>query len=146
MAKMIFVNLPVADVARATAFYQALGFEKNEQFSNSQGSAMQWTDTINVMLLARPLFSSFTQKAIADPFTQTTSLLALGLDDRAAVDAITQAAVAAGGRELHEPEDHGFMYSRAFEDLDGHGWGPFSMDVAAHAEAMAQGDAQHAEG
>ncbi|MGQ7310010.1 VOC family protein, partial [Streptococcus suis] len=103
------------------------------QFSNEQAAAMQWSDTICVMLLAKPFFAGFTQKAIADPFTQTTAIFTLGLDDRAGVDAITEAAVAAGGRELHEPEDHGFMYSRAFEDLDGHGWGPFTMDVAAHA-------------
>ncbi|PCD04553.1 lactoylglutathione lyase [Sphingomonas spermidinifaciens] len=137
MARMIFVNLPVEDVARATAFYQAVGFARNEQFSNAQGSAMQWSDTIHVMLLARDLYATFTTKKIIDPRTESGALLALSFDDRAAVDAITEAALAAGGRELHEPEDHGFMYSRAFEDPDGNGWGPFTMDVAAHAAAMA---------
>lgn len=137
MARMIFVNLPVEDVARAAAFYQAIGFEKNEQFSNAAGAAMNWSETIHVMLLSRDLYATFTAKRIIDPRTESGVLLALSFDDRAGVDAITAAALAAGGRELHEPEDHGFMYSRAFEDPDGNGWGPFTMDVAAHAAAMA---------
>jgi uncharacterized protein len=135
MARMIFVNLPVTDVVRATAFYEAIGFTRNEQFSNPQGSAMNWSETIHVMLLSRELYATFTDKKLIDPHTETGVLLALSFDDRAAVDAITEAALGAGGRELHEPEDHGFMYSRAFEDPDGNGWGPFTMDVAAHAAA-----------
>lgn len=141
MAKMIFVNLPVADVAAATAFYQALGFEKNDQFSNAQASSMVWSDAIYVMLLDHAFYATFTSKQIADARTHSAALFALSFEDRAGVDAITEAAVAAGGRELHDPEDMGFMYSRAFEDLDGHGWGPFHMDMAAHAEATAQGTA-----
>lgn len=138
MTKRIFVNLPVGNVAAATAFYEALGFEKDPTFSNAQASAMRWSDTIFVMLLDHALYATFTDKAIMDPRTQSGALLALSFEDRGAVDAVTQAAVAAGGRELHEPEDHGFMYSRAFEDLDGHGWGPFCMDSAAAERAMAQ--------
>lgn len=139
MPKMIFVNLAVADVAAATAFYEAIGFEKNEQFSNERGSGMMWSDTIHVMLLDRDFYATFTPKRIIDPRTESGVLLALSFDDRAAVDAITHAALAAGGRELHDPEDQGFMYSRAFEDLDGHGWGPFSMDMAAMPAQM-EGD------
>ena len=131
MTKMIFVNLPVADVAAATAFYEAIGFEKNPKFSNEQASSMMWSDTIGFMLLAHPFYATFTDKRIIDARTTSGMLLALALDSRAAVDAITDAALAAGARELHGPEDHGFMYSRAFEDLDGHGFGPFWMDPAA---------------
>ena len=131
MAKMIFVNLPVSDVARSTAFYESLGFEKNAKFSNEQGSAMMWSDTIHVMLLAKPFFSTFTPKQIADAKTSTCGLFALSLDSKADVDAIVEAALAAGGGEPHGPEDLGFMYSRAFEDPDGHGFGPFWMDPAA---------------
>jgi predicted lactoylglutathione lyase len=134
MPKMIFVNLPVTDVAKATAFYEAIGFTKNAMFSNEQASAMIWSDTINVMLLDRSFYATFTRKEIIDAKIMSGVLLATAHDSRADVDAITQAAVAAGGRELHDPEDMGFMYSRAFEDLDGHGWGPFHMDMAA-AEA-----------
>ena len=140
MAKMIFVNLPVEDVAASTAFYEALGFEKNAAFSNEQASSMMWSDAIFVMLLAKPFFSTFTPKTIADARTTTGGLFALSFDSRAEVDRITQAAIAAGGGEPHGPEDHGFMYSRAFEDLDGHGWGPFWMDPVA-AE---QGPPEHA--
>ena len=138
MSKMIFVNLPVADVASATTFYTAIGFEKNAMFSTEQASALAWSDTISVMLLDHGFYSTFTTKRIIDAKTTSGMLLALSFDDRAEVDAITDAAVAAGGRELHDPEDLGFMYSRAFEDLDGHGWGPFFMDMAAAATTMGQ--------
>ncbi len=138
MSKMIFVNLPVADVASATTFYTAIGFEKNAMFSTEQASAMAWSDTISVMLLDHGFYSTFTTKRIIDAKTTSGMLLALSFDDRAEVDAITDAAVAVGGRELHDPEDLGFMYSRAFEDLDGHGWGPFFMDMAAAAATMGQ--------
>ena len=138
MSKMIFVNLPVADVASATTFYTAIGFEKNAMFSTEQASAMAWSDTISVMLLDHGFYSTFTTKRIIDAKTTSGMLLALSFADRAEVDAINDAAVAAGGRELHDPENLGFMYSRAFEDLDGHGWGPFFMDMAAAAATMGQ--------
>lgn len=138
MAKMIFVNLPVADVAASTAFYTALGMTKDERFSNDVASAMIWSDTISFMLLSHDFYVTFTPKPIADAHTTSAALLALAFDSREEVDAITQAAIAAGGREAHDPEDHGFMYSRAFEDLDGHGFGPFYMDMAAAEAAMEQ--------
>ena len=131
--RMIFVNLPVADVAASTAFYEAIGMVKNEAFSNAQGSAVAWSDTIHFMLLDHALYASFTPKKIIDAHTGSGALIALSLESRAAVDAITDAAIAAGAREAHDPEDEGFMYSRAFEDLDGHGFGPFWMDPAAAA-------------
>jgi len=141
MSKMIFVNLAVGDVPAATGFYEAIGFVKDDRFSNDRGSGMTWSETIHVMLLDRDFYATFTPKRIIDAKTESGVLLALSFDDRAAVDAITQAALAAGGRELHDPEDEGFMYSRAFEDLDGHGWGPFTMDMAAAEAAHADGAA-----
>lgn len=137
MPKMIFVNLPVADVAKATAFYEAIGFTKNTMFSSPQGSAMVWSDTIHVMLLDRAFYATFTPKPIIDAHAMSGVLLALAFDGRAEADAITEAAIAAGAREAHDPEDHGYMYSRAFEDLDGHGWGPFYMDLDAAAASFA---------
>lgn len=131
MAKMIFVNLPVTDLAASTAFYEAIGMTRNPQFSNDAGAAMNWTDTITVMLLTHDLYGTFTSKTIADTHRTSAVLIALGLDSREEVDAITKAALAAGGTELHDAEDEGFMYSRAFADPDGHGFGPFWMDVAA---------------
>jgi predicted lactoylglutathione lyase len=144
MAKMIFVNLPVADVARSTAFYEAIGFEKNAQFSAEHASSMKWTDTITIMLVGHAFYGTLTPKPIADAHATSGALIALGFDSRAEVDAITEAAIAAGGREAHDPEDEGFMYSRAFEDLDGHGFGPMWMDVDAAVAAMSQGETEAA--
>lgn len=137
MTKTIFVNLPVADVARATAFYEAIGCRKNAMFSNEQASAMEWSDTISFMLLDHAFYATFTTKAIADTHATSAVLLCLSQDSRAAVDAITEAALAAGGRETREKQDMGFMYGRVFEDLDGHTFEPMVMDIAAAAVAMA---------
>lgn len=141
MPNMIFVNLPVADVARATAFYEAVGFTRDARFSGDHASAMQWADSFAVMLLDRAFYATFTPKRIIDATQESGALLALSLDSRAEVDAITERALAAGGREAHEPEELGFMYSRSFEDPDGHGWGPFWMDVEAAVAAMPQKEA-----
>lgn len=131
MPKMIFVNLPVTDVARSTAFYEAIGMEKNAKFSNDQAVSMVWSDTIHFMLLDHAFYATFTDKRIIDAQTTSGALIALALDSRAEVDAIAAAAVAGGGSEVHGAEDLGFMYSRAFADPDGHGFGPFWMDPAA---------------
>src|SRR3546814_13636538 len=87
-----------------------------------------WSDSIVVMLPAKPFYATCTPKQIADSHATSGALYALSFDSRADVDALTEAAIAAGGREAHDPEDHGFMYSRAFEDFDGHGWGPFRSE------------------
>ncbi len=140
MARMIFVNLPVSDVARATAFYEALGFRRNPMFSNEQASAMVWSDEINVMLLDRAFYATFTDKTLIDAHTTSGVLLAISQDSREEVDAITEAALAAGGRETRERQDMGYMYGRAFEDPDGHVWEPMFMDMAVAQQAMAQPD------
>ena len=137
MPRMIFVNLPVADVAKSAAFYAAIGCERNERFSNDRGVSMVWADAISFMLLDHGLYSTFTPKPIGDAHATSSALFALSLDSRAEVDAISEAAVAAGGREAHGPEDQGFMYSRAFEDPDGNGFGPFWMDADAMPAAPA---------
>ena len=137
MAKMIFVNLPVRDLDRAIAFYKAIGAQQNSQFSDETAAMMALSDTINVMLLTHDKFRQFTEKRIADARDTAQVLLALSCDSRDDVDDISEKALAAGGRELHGAEDYGWMYSRAFEDPDGHGWGPLWMDVEAAAKAMA---------
>ena len=136
MSRMIFVNLPVADLPKAKAFYEAIGFANNPQFTDETAACMVLTDAIYVMLLTHEKYSQFTPKRIPDSHATAQMLLALSCDDRAGVDRITEAAIAAGGREAHDPEDLGFMYSRAFEDPDGHGWGPFYMDLEAASQAM----------
>lgn len=85
--KKIFVNLPVTDVAASTTFYEAIGFTRNEAFSNAQGAAMNWSDTIHFMLLDHAFYATFTPKRIIDARTQSGMLIALSLDSRAAVDA-----------------------------------------------------------
>ena len=99
---------------------------------------MVFSDTINVMLLTHDKFRQFTTKRIADAHETVQVLLALSCDGREGVDDITEKALAAGGRETREKQDHGLMYGRAFEDPDGHTWEPMWMDVAAAAQAMAQ--------
>lgn len=136
MPKMIFVNLPVGDVRRSTVFYEALGFTKNDAFSNEQASAMGWSDTISVMLLDHGFYSTFTDKPIADTRAASAVLNCLSFDDKAAVDAFHAAAKDAGGTEPRAIEDQGFMYGGAIEDLDGHTWETMWMDM----NAMPQGD------
>ncbi len=138
MAKMIFVNLPVSDVAAATEFYTALGFERDPRFSNDQASAMVWSDTISVMLLSHDFYATFTSKQIADAHATSAVLLCLSCADRGEVDTLVDAAIHAGGRETRDPQDHGFMYSRAFEDLDGHVYEPMYMDLDAAMAAFAE--------
>jgi uncharacterized protein len=139
MTKMIFVNLPVADVAKSTAFYEAIGFVKDETIAKGPEAAMvRWSDEINFMLLSHAHFAQFAPRPMADSRTTSAVLFALAFDNREGVDAIVEKAVAAGGQEGHEPEDMGFMYSRAFFDLDGHAFGPMWMDVEAAVAAMSQ--------
>ncbi len=120
MPQSVFINLPVTDVAKATAFYEALGATRNPAFSNEQASAMVWSDTVYTMLLRRDFFQTFVSKEIADAHRVTESLTCLSRESRAGVDQMVARAIAAGGRETRPPQDHGFMYARAFEDLDGH--------------------------
>jgi predicted lactoylglutathione lyase len=145
MPKMIFVNLPVNDVAKSTAFYEALGCTHDTSFCKGPEAAMLvWSDTITFMLLDKAHYSQFTTKTIADARTTSEVMLCLSRDSREDVDSITEAALAAGGTEPREAQDYGFMYGRAFEDLDGHIFEPMWMDVEAAlatvnqpAEAMA---------
>lgn len=135
MAKMIFVNLPVADLGRATAFYEALGFQKNPRFSNAQASSMAWSDTIVLMLLGHDFYRTFTGRPIADTRRTSAFLLCLSQESRAAVDAMLHAARAAGATEPRPAQDLGFMYGRSFEDLDGH-----EIEVMWMDPALAEGD------
>ena len=135
MSKLIFVNLPVADLAAAKAFYGAVGFTNNPQFTDDTAACMVLSDTIHVMLLTHEKWSTFTPKAIPDAHQSAQVMLCISEDSREAVDAITEKALAAGGREHGEPDDYPFMYGRNFEDPDGHIWAPMYFDMAAF-EAM----------
>ncbi|MXO60240.1 lactoylglutathione lyase [Altererythrobacter salegens] len=145
MSKMIFVNLPVADLAKSMAFYEALGFVNEPRFTDETAAAMQWSDTIVVMLLTHPKWKSFTSKAIVDAKASAQVMLCIGIDSRAAVDAITEAAAGAGGlADPNPPQDYGFMYGRSFEDPDGHIWEPMWMDPKMASGEMAPPEHQPA--
>ena len=137
MARMIFVNLPVSDLSRATAFYEAVGAVKNPQFSDHTASCMVLSDTIHVMLLTHDKFRQFTPKKIADAKTSSEVLICISADSRDGVDDIVGKAKAAGGAADPSPkQDYGFMYGRSFEDPDGHIWEVMWMDVEAAAKAQ----------
>jgi predicted lactoylglutathione lyase len=131
MSRKIFVNLAIKDMARSRAFFDALGFQFNPQFSNEQGACMVVADDIFVMLLVEPFFQGFTKKPIADARQSTEVIVCLSCDSRAEVDALVQKALAAGGTAPNAPQDHGFMYGHGFEDLDGHVWELAWMDPNA---------------
>ncbi len=128
MPQMIFVNLPVSDLEKSKAFYTALGFTINPQFSDDTAACVVISDTIFLMILTHPKFDSFTPNPRADTTKTTSALIALNRDSRADVDAITEAALKAGGTEPKSATDHGFMYTRTFMDPDGNVFEPLWMD------------------
>lgn len=131
MTNMIFVNLPVVDLPKSKAFYEALGFTSNPTFSDETAASMVWSEAIYVMLLTHDKWKIFTTRPIP-PSTSSEVSLALRLDSKEAVDAMNDAAAANGGNgDINPVQDHGFMYGRDFTDPDGHVWGPFWMDQTA---------------
>lgn len=139
MPQMIFVNLPVADLDRARAFYEAIGFTTDPKFTNDRAACMVLSETIYVMLLTHDFWAGFTDRRRVDARTEAQVLLCISRDDRAAVDAIMAAAVRAGGTADPCPvQDYGFMYGRSFADPDGHIWEPMWMSP----EAVERGPAE----
>ena len=122
MSRQIFVNLPIKNMERSQAFFKALGFSFNPQFTNEQGACMVIADDIFAMLLVEPFFQTFTKKPIADASKTTEVLVCLSCESRAEVDELVRKAVAAGGTAPNAPQDHGFMYGHGFQDPDGHIW------------------------
>lgn len=131
MARKIFVNLPVESLERSTAFFKQLGFTFNAQFTDKNATCMVITEDIYAMLLVRDFFRTFTKKEVANATRVTEAIIALTADSRAEVDDLFKKALAAGATETKETQDHGFMYVRSFQDLDGHQWELFWMDPAA---------------
>jgi len=131
VSRMIFVNLPVKDLERSKAFYEAIGFRNEPKFSNDAAAMMVLSDTISVMLLTHPFYASFTSRPIADAHASSQVMLCISCDSPAEVDRITDAAGAAGGKVDQSPRSEtggGPMYGRDFEDPDGHQWEPMWMD------------------
>jgi uncharacterized protein len=138
MSKLIFVNLPVSDLGRSTGFYEAIGAEKNPQFSDETASCMVFSETIHAMLLTHEKFHQFTTKRIADARETAEVLICISADSREAVDdMVGRAGVAGGALDPTPLQDYGFMYGRSFEDPDGHIWEVMWMDVAAASAGAA---------
>lgn len=143
MHRQIYVNLPIADMARSRAFFEALGYAFNPQFSNEQGACLVLGENLFAMLLVHPFFQGFIDKRIADARESTEVLVCLSCDSREEVDHLVARAISAGGRAPRPPQDHGFMYAHSFEDLDGHLWELVHMVDASQVNA---GQAQQGAG
>lgn len=141
MAQLIFINLPVADLPRSIAFYEAVGATRNPMFSDNTAACMVVSDVIHVMLLTHDKWRTFTDRAIPDAHASAQVLLCLSRDSREAVDAVVAQAGAAGGEiDPNATQDYDFMYGRSYADPDGHIWEVMWMDpaaVAAGPEAFA---------
>lgn len=131
MAQSIFISLPVKDLVKSTQFFQSLGFTPVPRFSDETAGCLKVGDSIYVMLLIESRFREFTRKPISDATKQTEVLLALEVESREAVTDLVEKALAAGGSLYMEPQEHGWMYSHSFADLDGHQWEVFWMDTDA---------------
>lgn len=127
MNKQIFLNLPVADVPKSMAFFQALGYSLNPQFTGDTGACSTISETISVMLCPHAKFREFTPKAVCDTSKAVEVLINLTCESRQEVDDLVAKALAAGGSTYDKAEDLGFMYSHSFVDPDGHGWGLFHV-------------------
>ncbi|MER5532194.1 VOC family protein [Streptomyces mirabilis] len=129
--QMIFVNLAVNDVDTSKKFFTELGYTINPQFTTDDCACVVISDTIIAMLLSKQRYADFTKKEIADPTKTSEVLLCLSAESREKVDELCDKALAAGGSGAREAQDHGFMYGRTFDDLDGHTWEVMWMDPAA---------------
>jgi predicted lactoylglutathione lyase len=131
MASKVFINIPVKDLERSKAFFAKLGYTFNEKFTDSSAACMVISEHIYSMLLSEARFKDFTPKTIVDATKSTEVLVALAVESKAKVDELADTALKAGATKTREPQDHGFMYERSFNDLDGHIWEIFWMDPAA---------------
>jgi uncharacterized protein len=122
MATKIFVNLPIKDLNRTVDFFTKLGFSFNPQFTDENATCMIIGEDIFVMLLVEKFFKSFTKKEICDATKDAEVIIALSAESREKVDQMINRVINAGGREPREPQDHGWMYGRSFQDIDGHLW------------------------
>ena len=146
MARMIFINLPVADLALSRRFYEAIGARNEPRFTNDQAAAMVLSDTIHVMLLTHDFYRTFTGKPIADAHETSQVLLCISCDEPGEVDRLVEAAAGAGGKADPGPKQDmgGMMYSRSFEDPDGHHWELMWMDATAAEQGAAAFEAADA--
>ena len=146
MQRMIFINLPVADLQKSVRFYEALGARREPKFSNDSAAMMVFSDVIHVMLLTHDFYRTFTTKPVADAHQSSQVLLCLSADSREGVDALVEKADGSGGRADPGPKQDmgGMMYGRSFEDPDGHHWEIMWMDQAAAEQGAGAFETQEA--
>lgn len=130
MSKQVFINLPVKDLKKSMAFYEAIGFTNNPQFTDDTAACMVWSDAIFVMLLTHAKLGQFTSKTIVDATHSVEVSISLSMENNDEVNAFVENAVKAGGSEVGEPEDYGFMQQRGVDDPDGHHWEALYMDMS----------------
>ena len=130
MKKQIFINIPVSDLEKSKAFYSAIGFVNNPQFSDDTAACMVVSEEIYVMLMGYEKFKGFTNRPIGDVKNTTSSINSLSVESNEAVNELMGKALEAGGTEPNEARDYGFMYQRSILDLDGNFWEVFFMDVS----------------
>ncbi|MBW0119488.1 VOC family protein [Pseudonocardia abyssalis] len=131
MSRKLFVNLPVENLDASVAFFTALGFTFDPNFTDGNGTCMHVNEHTSVMLLVKKRFSDFTDKTIVDARTSAEVIFALSAESREEVDRLVSTAIANGGSPAQdEPQDHGFMYGNSFHDLDGHNWEVMWMDMS----------------
>jgi len=128
MSRLLFLNLPVADLAASCAFFAALGFSFDERFCDEGAACMLVSEQAYVMLLRRDRFAEFVTRPVADAAAETALTACISAASRAEVDALAATAAAAGATPAKDPQDFGFMYQRSFHDLDGHLWEVAWMD------------------
>ena len=139
MTNQIFVNLPVENLSITVEFFKKLGFSFNPQFTDDNATCMIISDNIFVMLLVKKFFKTFTKKEICDTTKDTETIIALSAESRQKVDEMIHNVIEAGGNEPREPQDHGWMYGRSFEDINGHLWEIIYMDEEALKKQQASG-------
>lgn len=130
MATQIFINLPIRDLKKSIAFYEAIGFTLNPQFTDETAACMVFTENIFVMLLTYDKFKEFTSKSIIDANKTVGVINSVSVNSSEEVKNFLDRALNAGGNEYRAPQDMGFMQLRCFEDIDGHNWEVFYMDVS----------------
>ena len=138
MATQIFVNLPVKDLKRSMDFFTQLGFTFNTQFTDETAACMVIADNIYAMLLTHDKFKQFTPKEVADSHKTTEVLTCISVESKDNVNELTDKALSAGGTQVREPEDYGFMFSRSFNDPDGHIWEVVWMDMCQMPEEQVE--------
>ena len=131
MKTKIFVNLPIKDLNKSVTFFTKLGFSFDPQFTDENATCMIIGEDIFIMLLVEKFFKSFTKKDVCDTSKNTEAIVALSVESREKVDQMIEKAKEAGGSEPREKQDHGWMYGRSFEDIDGHLWEVFFMEESA---------------